>query len=82
MIESGSPPNLYGQIVNFASSVVRYTSTGFKKATPEQKAARLEICSICEHRNETKCKLCGCYLNLKSTIASEQCPADKWAEIV
>ena len=35
---------------------------------------RLEICNKCEHHSNGRCKLCGCMLRWKRTLATEKCP--------
>ncbi len=41
---------------------------------------RLEICNSCEFLNKRlmKCKQCGCFMKLKSTLREAKCPLDKW----
>ena len=40
---------------------------------------RMEICQLCEHITDKKtCKICGCFLPLKTKIRSFGCPIDKW----
>lgn len=41
---------------------------------------RLSVCENCEHyRKITKqCKLCGCFMPLKTSIESASCPDKKW----
>jgi hypothetical protein len=68
------------KITDFAESFGKYAKTGFKNVSPEKKAERLNICNSCEHFiNLTKqCGICGCFLSLKASWASEKCPTDKW----
>lgn len=41
---------------------------------------RLEICNNCEFINKRlmKCKQCGCFMKLKSTLNNARCPIGKW----
>ena len=41
---------------------------------------RLEICNSCEWFNKRmlKCKRCGCFMKLKSTLKQAKCPEGKW----
>lgn len=41
---------------------------------------RLSICNTCPalNKNLMKCKKCGCFMKLKSTLRSAQCPLEKW----
>ena len=42
--------------------------------------ARLAICNTCEFFNKRlqKCKKCGCFMHLKTTLRQAKCPVDKW----
>jgi len=48
----------------------------------EVRLERAGHCQKCEYyRRATKqCTLCGCLVNLKVTIADEECPAGKWGK--
>ena len=41
---------------------------------------RLSICNTCPSLNKRlmKCKKCGCYMKLKSTLKQAKCPLEKW----
>lgn len=41
---------------------------------------RLEICNNCEWLNKrlVKCRKCGCFMKLKSTLKQAKCPIGKW----
>lgn len=52
---------------------------------PEQKA-RLDICANC-HRKGRRfgkdiCTLCGCFLDLKTKLKTEECPLSKWKKSI
>jgi hypothetical protein len=42
--------------------------------------SRLEICNSCEwfHKRLAKCRKCGCFMKLKSTLKQASCPIGKW----
>ena len=42
--------------------------------------SRLKICTECEWFNArlVKCKKCGCFMKLKSTLKQAKCPIEKW----
>tara|TARA_B100000131_G_scaffold237666_1_gene229798 strand:+ start:3294 stop:3614 length:321 start_codon:yes stop_codon:yes gene_type:complete len=50
----------------------------------EIQAERLKICESCEFKvnssKRIKCSKCGCYMEVKTWIASSKCPVDKWKE--
>ncbi len=41
---------------------------------------RLAICNTCPALNKRlmKCKKCGCYMKLKTTLTAASCPIGKW----
>lgn len=41
---------------------------------------RLEICVDCDKYipDSTQCSVCGCFMLLKTVLASSSCPLDKW----
>lgn len=42
--------------------------------------SRLAICNQCPafNKNLAKCKKCGCFMKLKSTLRQASCPIGKW----
>ena len=40
--------------------------------------SRLMICNECSHFTGTRCKKCGCNTNVKTRLAGEKCPIDRW----
>lgn len=41
---------------------------------------RYDICLKCEHFSSvtTNCKMCGCFMKLKTKIEKAKCPVNKW----
>ena len=39
---------------------------------------RWDICKGCEFLNNNKCDKCGCYMKVKTHIATSRCPIGKW----
>jgi len=50
-----------------------------RKVNDNERLRRLNICHSCEHYNNPRCKLCGCYMNFKTTLLSSTCPIKKWS---
>jgi hypothetical protein len=42
--------------------------------------SRLAICNECPwfHKNLAKCRKCGCFMKLKTTLQKASCPIGKW----
>lgn len=76
-------PGLGRKVMNFAGSMVTAALDGFATVTPEQTAARLEICSTCDRYDvdTNQCLKCGCPLSWKPTLRSTVCPLGKWPRL-
>lgn len=50
------------------------------KITVEEYEKRISICQQCENfdKYKEKCKLCGCYMTMKTRLSGESCPINKW----
>ena len=76
-----APPGLLARLGRFARAAARHVAAGRPKVTPEQHAARLAVCDgppVCPEKKGNSCRLCGCNLRLKSSWATQDCPAGKW----
>lgn len=53
------------------------------KAPEEIAVKRFEICLACEHlyKPTRTCKKCGCFMGVKTRLASRKCPIDKWGPV-
>lgn len=51
-----------------------------KYVSEDVKSERLAICHECPNRKKSRCGLCGCFLSLKTSLKTEECPAvpPKW----
>ena len=49
---------------------------------PSQSRERYAICEKCEHlKAKTMCGICRCFMPIKVSIASMECPLGKWKAI-
>ena len=48
------------------------------KASPELYEERLAICKTCERLISGMCNACGCFVEMRAAINSNNCPYDKW----
>ena len=74
-------PKLPGKIemaANFAQAVAEHVANGAAKVDQTILERRLEICTVCEHRNEDRCTVCGCFLAEKAAWRTSDCPLGKW----
>lgn len=79
--DKDTPPGPAAKLLTFGKAVIRHAADRGKPAAPEVKAARLALCTLCEHRADDKCGKCGCVIDWKTGWASESCPADKWGRV-
>lgn len=87
------PFSLHKAVTSFTSAVKSIVKTvvnpGFDPFVDEvTKAQRLEICKSCEHYtsslNKPRCKICGCFLNYKTSLKEQSCPhpeGEKWQAV-
>ena len=48
----------------------------------EVRQQRIEICEACEHLHRWKyCKLCWCFMPLKTHMTNVSCPIEKWGPV-
>ena len=81
------PPSLPKQLSSWAKAILKWEQAGKPVRTDEQVAAILEVCKGCKHFTGTKCKVCGCRVNVgphaiinKARMATERCPRGKWGQ--
>lgn len=63
---------------NLAKALAEHVVSGEGKASTEELENRLNICSVCPHRKDDRCSVCGCFLAAKAALRSQPCPLDKW----
>ena|SRR5579862_815334 len=76
-------PSLVKQAKNAAVAGVRYAAGGFANVDDAVYEARLAVCHKCTEKyipESKRCAACGCYVEIKARMASEDCPLGKWPE--
>jgi hypothetical protein len=58
--------------------MARFIKAGMKPVFPEVYEQRLQTCAGCEYHTGLRCRICGCFTNMKANLVHEQCPAGKW----
>ena len=41
---------------------------------------RLDICKVCDLYTGTRCKSCGCFMDVKASLKTAKCPENRWTE--
>ena len=73
-----APPGVLGMAASFATSMAKFAAGGFKTVDPGVHRVRVEQCGPCEHRRESRCQLCGCFIDKKAWLPHEDCPIGRW----
>lgn len=48
----------------------------------DQRNQRYDICKTCDQFNSMEfCKVCGCFMPVKTYMPGQSCPVGKWASI-
>ena len=73
--------------LNFFKSAAVFVAAGMPRASLQDIEKRLDFCRYCIEYDETgyggmgKCMVCGCNMEIKSVMATEECPLGKWKPV-
>ncbi|MGO8753108.1 MAG: hypothetical protein ACLQNE_44765 [Thermoguttaceae bacterium] len=73
--------NYLRMAVSAAKGLSRFIASGLKTVDPQTLAIRREQCSRCAQYTGLRCRVCGCYTNLKLRLPYEQCPLHLWQSV-
>jgi tetratricopeptide (TPR) repeat protein len=73
-------PGLLRMAVSATKAMMKFIGSGVKATPAEIQQNRMAICRACEHHTGLRCRVCGCFTNVKTRMAHEQCPIGKWPE--
>jgi tetratricopeptide (TPR) repeat protein len=76
--QAASGPGLLRMALSAAKAMTQFLGSGFKTVPPETHQKRLQTCATCEHHTGLRCKVCGCFTNIKTRMPHEACPIGKW----
>lgn len=71
-------PSLLRMALSAAKSMARFVGSGGEMVATPVLHRRLRTCAACEHHTGLRCRLCGCFTNVKARMAHERCPIGKW----
>lgn len=74
-------PSIFDMGKNFLSSMAKAVLEGPGMVTNEQYEERLNICALCENRNDQRCGVCGCFISGKAKLKASECPLGKWPDV-
>jgi hypothetical protein len=67
---------LKNKLAEKANRVVDYI-----KLPEQERNERYSVCQTCEHLTKDFCKLCGCYMPVKTYMPNQSCPVKKWVAV-
>jgi hypothetical protein len=76
--ETPPTPGLLTQAKSVGIALAKWVASGGSNVTNEVRMQRLLACKVCDKRLESRCSLCGCFVAVKSWLATEECPLQKW----
>lgn len=74
-------PGKIKMAASFAAAITKHVVSGSKETTPDEFEGRLEVCSLCEHRNAGRCSICGCTISEKAKLKTQDCPIALWPKL-
>jgi len=72
--EHRQQPTLIEKLKNLNKSGEDWVDSGNEISTDAESQARLQICQTCPNFKNNHCKLCGCFLTLKTILKTSKCP--------
>jgi hypothetical protein len=83
---SGAPqvsvnPSYLRMAISAAKALTHFVGSGMKTVSTETFSQRLKQCGACQHHTGLRCRVCGCFTNVKARLPHEQCPISQWPAI-
>jgi len=74
------PLTLLDMAATAARATANFVASGGKTVSGEVHTQRQSTCDTCPSHDSTanRCNECGCFLQLKTWLPDEKCPAGKW----
>lgn len=74
-------PTVLEQAGNLLGSLGAFAVSGFQYVTEDEWRERLAVCDVCEHRTGKRCAECGCFVESKAKLRSDNCPLGRWPAV-
>jgi hypothetical protein len=58
------------KLINITVEALRYIEQKYHH--------RVYLCDTCEHNENNRCLMCGCFVTAKAAIPTAKCPKGKW----
>jgi tetratricopeptide (TPR) repeat protein len=79
--ESATGPGLLRMAISAAKSMAKFLGSGCQTVSAATHKHRLDACAPCEHHTGVRCKICGCFTEMKAWLPHEECPIGKWPAV-
>jgi hypothetical protein len=76
--DPNSGPGLLRMAVSATKAMMKYIGSGLRATPADVQQKRMATCQSCVHHTGLRCRICGCFTNVKTRMAHEQCPIGKW----
>ena len=73
-------PGLLRMALTVAKALTKHVASGLKTVSGDVYQRRLQTCGTCEHYTGVRCRVCGCFAQIKARLPNEQCPLEKWPD--
>jgi len=73
-------PGCLRMAVSAARAVAHFVGSGMKTVSSETFQDRIKRCGQCGYHTGLRCRVCGCFTNLKARLPHEECPLGEWAQ--
>ena len=77
-IAAGAGPGLLRMAIAAAKSLAKQVGSGLKTVSPQTYQRRVQTCVGCEPFTGVRCRVCGCFTQIKARLPHERCPLEKW----
>lgn len=70
------------QFFSFGKAILKYVKSGAENVDEDLFKERVAICQTCEYFEGRRCKICGCFVDLKAKWAVQSCPVNNWEKVM
>lgn len=64
--------------ISAGKALVQFVGSGLKVVSHETLQHRLQRCTECSYHTSLRCRICGCFTNVKARLPHEECPVGQW----
>ena len=67
--------------ISAGKAMIEFVGSGLKTVNAETFRERLQQCAACRYHSGLRCRVCGCFTNLKARLPHEECPLGQWPAV-